>query len=196
MEQFITMAADKLGVDQGVVRTAINVVLNLIKEHAAGSDFQTLVAKLPGAGTILREAESGDDAGGGGLLGQAAGALGGMLGGGSTLGALAKLQGTGLDTGQHRSHAVRQRRDALHHPVARGQAAGPEQCRGGVDPGDQFLPGDHATAVEDRRLAGLGGGGASQPFQEFDGHRCSPVCSSHPRPGRQCVPMVRRRHRS
>ena len=100
MKQFITMAAEKLGADKGLVEKAIGVVLNLIKDNASGGDFQSLVGKLPGAEALL--SQPGASAGpGGGLLGAAAGALGGAMGGGgSTLGALAQLKETGLDFGQ------------------------------------------------------------------------------------------------
>lgn len=99
MDQFIEMAAGKLGVDAGIVQKALGIVLNLIKDNADGSDFQSLLGSLPGAAALLDQGDG--DSGGGGLLGAAAGALGGMMGGGgASLGALAQLNETGLDGGQ------------------------------------------------------------------------------------------------
>ena len=101
MDQFIAMAAEKLGVDRGVVEKAVGTALNLIKSRASDGDFQGLLAKLPGAEALASQAESGSETGGKGLLGAATGALGGVLGGGgSAMGALAQLQDTGLDSGQ------------------------------------------------------------------------------------------------
>ena len=100
MDQFIAMAAQKLGVDKGLVEKAIGIVLGLIKENAPGDDFQSLMAKLPGAENLL--SGTGDSPGpGGGLLGAATGALGGVMGGsGAALGGLAQLSEAGLDSGQ------------------------------------------------------------------------------------------------
>jgi hypothetical protein len=101
MDQFVAMAAEKLGVDRGIVEKAVGIALNLIKSRASDGDFQDLLAKLPGAEALSSQAESGSETGGGGLLGAATGALGGVLGGGgSAMGALAQLQDTGLDSGQ------------------------------------------------------------------------------------------------
>ena len=97
MDQFIAMAAEKLGVDRGIVEKAVGTALSLIKSRASDGDFQGLLAKLPGAEALASQAESGSETGGGGLFGAATGVLGG---GGSAMGALAQLQDTGLDSGQ------------------------------------------------------------------------------------------------
>ncbi len=103
MQEFIQKAAAQLGVDGTTVSSAIGTILDLIKEHMPGTDFQALLAKIPGAGALLGQAGGADEGGsGGGLLGGIGDGLGGLMGGsgGSALGSLAKLQETGLDTGQ------------------------------------------------------------------------------------------------
>ena len=95
MDQFVALAADKLGIDSGMVQKALGIVLNLIKDHAEGGDFQSLLGSLPGAEALLDQ--GGGDSGGGGLLG----ALGGVMGGGgASLAAFAQLKETGLDGDQ------------------------------------------------------------------------------------------------
>jgi hypothetical protein len=99
MQEFIQMAASKLGISESQAGSATGGILNLIKQHAAPADAQQLLAKLPGADSLLASAPQvlGASTGGGigGMLGKVAGSMGGKAGG--ALGALAMLQGSGLD---------------------------------------------------------------------------------------------------
>ena len=93
MEDLVRLASAKLGVGEDTVRSALGVILNLIKQHAEGSDAEALLAKLPGAEALL-----GSGGGGGGLLGGLGAAIGGGLG--DALGAAGALNESGLESGQ------------------------------------------------------------------------------------------------
>lgn len=74
MQDFIAMAVSKLGTSEADTKSATQGVLGLLKQHASGSDFSQLLAKVPGAGDMLGKS------GGHGIAGLA-GTIGGMLGG-------------------------------------------------------------------------------------------------------------------
>lgn len=98
MQELISMAAQQLGLDEGQCQSAITTLLSQVKDLAPAEDSTALLSSLPGAEGLL--ASAGSDESGGGLLGAMAGGLGGALGGGGALGALTKLQETGLTTEQ------------------------------------------------------------------------------------------------
>ena len=101
MEQIIARIVGAVGVDEGVAKQAVGVMLNfLMKEGDAGVVGQ-MVSKIPGADDLLAEhtADEGGSGGGGlgGMMGGIAGAVGG---GGGIMGLAGQLQGLGLDMGE------------------------------------------------------------------------------------------------
>jgi hypothetical protein len=99
MEEFITLAVQKLGIDEATARQATGVVLEFIRKHAAGKDFSQLLEKLPGAQQLLGQSAAGGQGAGGSLLSGALKLAGSALGGetGSALDLSAKLKDSGLD---------------------------------------------------------------------------------------------------
>ena len=93
MEQIISRIVSSVGIDEGVAKQAVGVILNfLVKEGDAGVVGQ-MVSKIPGADDLLAGSavEDGGERGG----------LGGLMGGGGGIMALAgQLQGFGLDMGE------------------------------------------------------------------------------------------------
>lgn len=97
MDQIIKSLSASLSLPEPAVRTGVGILLNFIKQKAAGSQFETMVGLLPGASALMA-APAGESAGAGGLLGgllsKAGGLLGGNLGGAAE--ALGALQGAGI----------------------------------------------------------------------------------------------------
>ncbi|HMN72397.1 MAG TPA: DUF2267 domain-containing protein [Rhodoblastus sp.] len=100
MEELIQRIVAATGVDEGVARQAIGLILGFMKKHAPEGPVGDLINAIPGgAETVAESADAG-----GGLMG----AIGGMLGGlggaaGSAAGMMAlagQLKETGLDVGQ------------------------------------------------------------------------------------------------
>jgi len=82
MEQIIKAISEKLNLPEGVVRSGAGILLNFIKQKAAGSQFEALLNFLPGASGLMASAVSpGASAGGGSLLGGILGKAGSLLGG-------------------------------------------------------------------------------------------------------------------
>lgn len=82
MEQIIKAISAKLNLPEGVVRSGAGILLNFIKQKAAGSQFETLLNLLPGASSLMASSTTpGAPTGGGGLLGGILGKAGSMLGG-------------------------------------------------------------------------------------------------------------------
>ena len=80
MNQIITLLSQKLGLPEETVKSGLATILRLLKEKTAGSDFEKLIALIPGAADLLASAPAASsDAGG--LLGGILGAAGGLLGG-------------------------------------------------------------------------------------------------------------------
>lgn len=82
MNQIITLLSQKLGLPEENVKAGLATILRLLKEKTAGSDFEKLIALIPGAADLLASAPApaaSSDAGG--LLGGILGAAGGLLGG-------------------------------------------------------------------------------------------------------------------
>ncbi|MFZ4598096.1 MAG: DUF2780 domain-containing protein [Terrimicrobiaceae bacterium] len=97
MEQIIQAISAKLNLPESVVRSGVGIILNFVKQKAAGTQFEQFLAAVPGADGILADAPTGDGGAAGllgGLLGKAGGLLGGDLGGAAS--ALAALQQAGI----------------------------------------------------------------------------------------------------
>jgi len=103
IQQFISMAAGKLGVPESGTKSATAGMLSFVQKKADAGDFSQLLGKVSGLGDLLKEAPSAKPASGGGgmlggLMGKASSAFGG--GGGSALDLLALFQNSGLGTGK------------------------------------------------------------------------------------------------
>lgn len=86
MDQIIKALSIKFNLPESTVRSGVGILLNFLKKQAAGSQFEKLLANLPGAQAMMASAPS--PGSGSGLL---SGLLGGNLGGAAeALGALQK----------------------------------------------------------------------------------------------------------
>lgn len=92
MQDFIQSVTSKLGIGEDQAKTATGGLLNFLNNQDGG-DVQALIAKLPGAESLMQSAGS-SGGGGGGMLGGLTSALG------QSGGALAAVQGAGLNTNQ------------------------------------------------------------------------------------------------
>ncbi|HEY7862225.1 MAG TPA: DUF2780 domain-containing protein [Thermoanaerobaculia bacterium] len=100
IQDFIRLASSNLQLNEKTARSATGVLLDVIQQKLAVSDFQNLMSQLPGAADLVGQAASGAAGkAGGGLLGGVMKAAGSMLGGkvGTAVGLAAAMQGTGLD---------------------------------------------------------------------------------------------------
>lgn len=95
MQDFINQVVGKLGTDEDTAKAATGGLLDIIQKHADPDDAGDMLAKLPGAVEMLKQAPA-EDSGGGGLMGSIGGALGALGGGDSPLGALSALTKSGL----------------------------------------------------------------------------------------------------
>lgn len=96
IQDFIVSAANNLGTSEDSTRKATGSILQTIQQASGKEDFQQLLDKIPGASGLLEGKETNASGGGmlGGMLGQAASALGG--GSGSMAGLMSLLKNTGL----------------------------------------------------------------------------------------------------
>lgn len=81
MNQIISLLSQKLGLPEETVKSGLATILRLLKEKTAGSDFEKLIALVPGAADLLASAPAPASSGDAGLLGGILGAAGGLLGG-------------------------------------------------------------------------------------------------------------------
>jgi len=99
MDQIILFISSRLGVSEAVAREAVKVLLQFAHTQVAGTEFEALLAKIPGAAALAAEPPaSGDSNPLGGLLGNMGALLGGQAG--EAAKALAALQAAGLPTSQ------------------------------------------------------------------------------------------------
>jgi hypothetical protein len=101
MDQIITAIAQKLGIPEAVVHSGLTVILNLLKEKAAGSEFGALLNMIPGASDLANTPPP-DAAGGGNVFANLLGSVSSMFGGqaGDIGKAVASLENAGLKTEQ------------------------------------------------------------------------------------------------
>jgi hypothetical protein len=95
MDQIIQAISAKLNLPESTVRSGLGIILNFVKQKAAGTQFEQFLAAVPGSAAIMSGAPAAD---GGGLLGGLLGKAGGLLGGdlAGAAGALGALQQAGI----------------------------------------------------------------------------------------------------
>jgi len=81
MNQIITLLSQKLGLPEETVKSGLATILRLLKEKTTGSDFEKLIALIPGAADLLASAPAPASSDASGLLSGILGAAGGLLGG-------------------------------------------------------------------------------------------------------------------
>lgn len=100
MEELIQRIVAATGIDEGVARQAIGLILGFMKKHAPEGPVGDLLNSIPGG----EEAVADNAEGGGGLMGALGGMLGGLGGAAGSAGGMMALAGQlkekGLDVGQ------------------------------------------------------------------------------------------------
>jgi hypothetical protein len=92
MDELVARVSAALGVDAGVARTGVGLVLGFLQKESPDGAVAEFLDKLPGAREAIDAAES---------SGAGAGGLGGLLSGmGGLMGLGAKLNGAGIEMGQ------------------------------------------------------------------------------------------------
>ena len=94
MEQIIARIVGATGIDEGVAKQGVGVMLNFLTKEGDAGVVGQMVEKIPGASDLLAE-HTADE--GGGLMGGIAGAMGA---GGGIMGLAGQLQGLGLGMGE------------------------------------------------------------------------------------------------
>jgi hypothetical protein len=98
MQEFIQSAVSQLGINEDQAKSATGGLLNFLKNQGGGNEAQSLIAKLPGAKDVIQStgssSESSGTLSGGGMMGGLTSAMG------QSGGALAALQGSGLNASQ------------------------------------------------------------------------------------------------
>jgi hypothetical protein len=97
MDQIIKSLSQSLNLPEAAVRSGVGLILNFVKQKAAGTQFDTLIGLLPGAAELMASVPAEGGGGGGalgGLLSAAGGLLGGNLGGAAEV--VGALQGAGV----------------------------------------------------------------------------------------------------
>ncbi len=79
MDEIIKNISLKLNLPESVVRQGVGIILNFVKQKAAGTQFEHFIALLPGASGVLANAPTSSSSAGGGLLGGLLGKMGGNL---------------------------------------------------------------------------------------------------------------------
>jgi hypothetical protein len=100
IQDFITSAAAKLGIDKSAAGSATGALASLIQKAAGKVDFGKIASAVPGLSDLAAKAggESGGGEGAGGILGGLAQKAGGLLGGagGGAAAAAAAVTGAGV----------------------------------------------------------------------------------------------------
>lgn len=92
MEELITRIVSNVGIDEGLAKTAVGMILGFLQSEGPEDKVSALMDSLPGASDLISEASGG----GGGLMG----AVGGMMGGGGgAMALMGQLTGAGLGMG-------------------------------------------------------------------------------------------------
>lgn len=102
VEEFISMVTSQLGIGESEAKSATGGVLKVIKDQLGESSFGSVLEKLPGADSLVSEAEAGaaEPSGGGGLMGSLTSMAGSLLGGGGGVADVTQAlssSGIGLD---------------------------------------------------------------------------------------------------
>ena len=104
MEELIQRIVTSVGIPESLAKTAVGMILNMFQKEGDAGAVASLMNALPGSGDLASAAASasteseGDSGGGlGGLMGAAAGMLGG---GGGAMALVGQLTGAGLSMDQ------------------------------------------------------------------------------------------------
>lgn len=92
MDELIARVSAAIGVDAGIAKTAIGLVLGFLQKELPEGPVAEFISKVSGSQDAIYAAEAEGGAGGGGMLG-------GLMGGG-LMGLAGKLNAVGLDMGQ------------------------------------------------------------------------------------------------
>jgi hypothetical protein len=92
MDELIARLVADVGIDRSAAEKAVGIILDFLVKEGPADKVQPLLAKLPGAQTLLTKAASE----GGGAFG---GMMGGMMGGG-VMGAGMRMMSAGLSMGE------------------------------------------------------------------------------------------------
>ena len=94
VDEIIKVISERLGISMPVVREAIKVLLEFARKRIAVAQFEEIMAKIPGASSLLAEISYVTPAGSGGLLSS----LGGSVGDAANV--FTRLQSAGLQSAQ------------------------------------------------------------------------------------------------
>ncbi|MGO4738074.1 DUF2267 domain-containing protein [Bosea sp. 2KB_26] len=96
MDELISRIVAASGLDEGLARKAIGIILAFLQKEGPATEIEQLMSALPGAQELADSANGGK----GGLMGM----VGGLMGGGGGVMALGgQLMGAGLSMGQIQS---------------------------------------------------------------------------------------------
>lgn len=96
MDELISRIMTASGLDEGLARKAIGIILAFLQKEGPAAEIEQLMSALPGAQELANAANGGK----GGLMGM----VGGLMGGGGGVMALGgQLMGAGLSMGQIQS---------------------------------------------------------------------------------------------
>lgn len=96
MDELISRIVAASGLDEGLARKAIGIILAFLQKEGPATEIEQLMSALPGAQELADTANGGK----GGLMGM----VGGLMGGGGGVMALGgQLMGAGLSMGQIQS---------------------------------------------------------------------------------------------
>ncbi len=93
MQELISRLVANVGIDAGLAEKAVGIILGFLQKEGPPAEVSEMIAKLPGAESLIAE-HAGQ--GGGGMLG----GLMGMMGGGGVMALGQQLMGAGLSMGQ------------------------------------------------------------------------------------------------
>lgn len=96
MEEAIKRVSAELGLSEDTVRNSVKVLLQFAQKQASGSEWEKLIARIPGAAELV--AEPAPEGGGNSLFGGIGSLLGGQAGDAAKV--LSGLQAAGLPTSQ------------------------------------------------------------------------------------------------
>ena len=88
MDELIARLVADVGIDRSAAEKAVGIILDFLVKEGPADKVQPLLAKLPGAQTLLTQAAS-----------EGGGAFGGMMGGG-VMGAGMRMMSAGLSMGE------------------------------------------------------------------------------------------------
>ena len=90
MDELVSRITASVGVDEDIARQAVGIILSFLQKEGDGEKVAVLLERIPGAKELVADTPD---------TGDAAGGLGGLMGGGA-MAVLNALQGIGLGMGQ------------------------------------------------------------------------------------------------